>query len=142
MNDPTNNRDTRHTIRLRGPCILVWMRNGTQHAEVRVQIPCEIVPDLLKVTAISETDVFVLRRTFNKPTGLNAGQRVALELSNFEAAQQLVLNRKSDKERSATIDDGAVNLDVTECLSGSNRLEIEFSSLPAFAGDIQLVIEG
>jgi len=147
MNDPTNNRDARHTIRLRGPCKLRWIRGGTQQAEVRVQIPCEIVHDLFKVTANSETDVFVLRRTFNKPTGLDTGQRVTLEFSNFAGAYRLLLNHESDQAIVAAIEGDAQTgdaqtVDVTESLLDANCLEVEFHSLPGFAGDIQLVIEG
>lgn len=142
MNEPANNPEMRHTIRLRGPFVFVWKRNGTQQAAVRVQVPCEISADLIELPAIEADDAFFLRRTFGKPTGLDPTQRVTLELSNFKKAKRLGLNFETQSELSDAVVDGALKLDVTESLLQSNRLEIELDSLPAFAGDVRLVIEG
>lgn len=142
MNDPTNNREKRHTIRLRGPFTLTRKRNGTQQAAVRVQVPCKISPDLVELPAIDADDVLSLRRSFRKPTGLEPQQRVTLELSNFEKAKRLLLNFETESEVSAVFEGGGLTVDVTEKLLDANRLEIELASLPAYAGEIQLVIEG
>jgi len=142
MDHGADNQTPRHTIRLRGPSDLSWSRNGTQQAVVRVQIPCKIEPNLFKGEEIHLEDRFSLRRNFRKPTRLDPSQSVTLELAGFEAAQRLVINRGSPDELSVQFDGSAASVSVGGRLQDANRLEIEFRSLPAIAGEIQLVIEG
>ena len=68
------------------------MHNGTQQADVRVQIPCKIEPDIFELTQDDAETLFLLRRSFGKPTGLAESQCVTLELSGFEGADRAVLN--------------------------------------------------
>ena len=128
-------------IRLRGPCMLLRTENGTQPHTVRVQIPCKIEPALFEMPAESGNATYLLKRTFNKPTRLDPSQKVTLELSHFDSAQRLVLNRGSEQELEQPFEGGEMQVDVTECLLESNALEIEFDAA-GFAGDVLLVIEG
>jgi len=128
-----------HTIRLRGPCNFLWMRNGTQQAAVRVHIPCEIGPELFELSEISADDTFVLQRNFGKPTGLEQSQSVTLELRGFEGASRVVVNAGSE-EASFACEGREVSFEVTQSLKMQNRFEVEFDSLPAVAGEVQLVI--
>ena len=130
-----------HTIRLRGPSKLLWLRNGTQQAELRVHIPCEIAPDLFELDEISSDDTFVLRRNFGMPTGLDESQCVTLSVSEFEKVSRVVLNRDTDSEVALDIRAGSISLEVTQSLRTQNRVEFEFQTLPAVAGQVQLVIE-
>lgn len=130
-----------HTIRLRGPSKLLWLRNGTQQAEVRVQIPCEIATDLFELSEVSAEDTFVLRRNFGLPTGLDASQKVTLTASEFEGATRVVLNCGADEEVSHKVQEGSVLFEVTGSLRSQNRVEFEYQNLPAAAGLIQLIIE-
>lgn len=91
--------------------------------------------------AESEKATYLLKRTFNKPTRLDPSQKVTLELSNFDSAQRLVLNRGSEQEIEHPFEGSEMQVDVTECLLESNALEIEFGAA-GFAGDVRLVIEG
>ncbi|QEG20328.1 hypothetical protein [Mariniblastus fucicola] len=141
MNNGSDKTKSQHTIRLRGPCHLLWMQNGTQQATVRVQVPCEISPDLFELSAVSAEDSFVLRRSFAKPTRLERSQSVTLELNNFEGAQRVLLNRGKDSELAQGFESGYVSLEVGHALIAQNRLEVEFPSLPSVAGEIQLVIQ-
>lgn len=140
MNQGSNNAPLQHTIRLRGPCKLSWLRNGTQQAEVRVQIPCKIDPDLFELPSVSAEDTFVLRRNFGKPSGLEKSQCVTLELTLFECASRIVVNRESELEVAHDFESD-VSFDLTQSLRMQNRFEVEFDSLPAVAGEVQLVIE-
>ena len=140
MNQGSNNAPSQHTIRLRGPCKLSWLRNGTQQAEVRVHIPCKIDPDLFELPSISAEDTFVLRRNFGKPSGLDKSQSVTLELTGFDGASRVVVNRESEQEDARDFE-AEVSFDLTQSLRMQNRFEVEFDSLPAVAGEVQLVIE-
>ena len=117
------------------------MHNGTQQAEVRVQIPCKIVPELFELSEISSNDTFVLKRNFGLPTRLDESQTVTLELAEFEGAVQVVINSGSQEEVSFAYEGEKVSFDVTQALQMKNRFEVEFDSLPGFAGEVQLVIE-
>jgi hypothetical protein len=141
MDSGDNNAASQHTIRLRGPCTLAWLRNGTQQEEVRVQIPCQLDSDLFQMPAITDRDRFVLRRNFGKPSGLEPSQRVTLELSGFKNAQRVILNHKKNQEVAQDFLENSVLISVAEVLQSNNRLEVEFDTLPAFAGDVRLVIE-
>ena len=140
MNQGHDNAPSQHTIRLRGPCKLLWMRNGTQQAEVRVRIPCEIGPNLFELSEISANDTFVLRRNFGKPAGLEDSQSVTLELTGFQGASRVVVNRETETEVASEIANEVVSLDLTSSLRMQNRFEVEFDSLPAVVGEVQLVI--
>jgi hypothetical protein len=141
-NSPEKKPEKRHTIRLRGPFVFAWKRNGTQQGSSRVQVPCKISPDLVELPAIKPDDTLFLRRTFGKPTGLAPTQRVTLEFSNFEKAKRLLLNFETESAMSIEFQNGSLTVEISERLLDSNRLEIEFDSLPAYAGDVRLVIEG
>jgi len=130
-----------HTIRLRGPCRLIWLRNGTQQADVRVHIPCELSPDLFELSEVSTDDSFVLVRNFGTPTGLDESQYVTLEFSGFEGACRVMFNGGSEEEVACVYEGQEVSVDVTDSLRQQNRFEVEFDSLPALAGEVQLVIE-
>ena len=132
-----------HQIRLRGPCRLLWLRNGTQQAEVRVQIPGEIQPDLFETPSGDDGGTFFLRRRFGKPSRLDESQNVTLELSGFQNAASVAVNRGSDNEivHAFENEEQSVSFSLTECLLQNNTLEVEFRSLPAFAGDIRIVIQ-
>lgn len=140
MNHPADDRPTGHVIRLRGPCNLVWTRNGTQQAAVRVQIPCKIEPNLFEARKIEPGDTYWLQRTFRKPTGLEETQTVTLELSNFEGAVQLRVNHECQRPLEMLVESIPMSVDITQLLEDLNKLEVEFESLPAFAGDVRLVI--
>lgn len=142
MDHAADNRTPKHIIRLRGPCELLWTRNGTQQAVVRVQIPCKIEPKLFEGDEIHLGDGFSLRRNFGKPTGLEPSQSVTLELAGFEFAERIVINRDSSNEVNVAIDGSTASAILSGRLQDSNQLEIEFRSLPAVVGEIQLVIEG
>jgi len=130
-----------HTIRLRGPSDLLWLRNGTQQARVRVHIPCEISPDLFELSEVSADDTFVLQRNFRQPTGLDQSQSVTLMLSEFEGARQVTINSNSDEEVACVFDGEEVSIDVTQSLKMQNRFEVEFHFLPAHAGEALLKIQ-
>lgn len=137
----SNSDASPHTIRLRGPCKFLWMRNGTQQAAVRVHIPCEIEPGLFEDAELSAGDTFVLQRNFGNPTGLEQSQSVTLELNGFKGAKRVVINAGSAEELAIPCEVEAVLFDVTQSLGKQNRFEVEFDSLPAFAGEVQLVIQ-
>ena len=141
-NDAENTKST-HTIRLRGPARLLWMHNGTQQADVRVQIPCKIEPDIFELTQDDAETLFLLRRSFGKPTGLAESQCVTLELSGFEGADRAVLNRDSEisMECEFARESGSASFSVTTALMQNNTLEVEFGSLPAVAGEVRLQIQ-
>lgn len=130
-----------HTIRLRGPCKMTWLRNGTQQAEVRVHIPCEITADLFELSTISAEDTFTLQRNFGLPTGLDDSQSVTMNVSGFEGATRAVLNRGTDMEVEQELAEGSYSFEVTKSLRANNRVIFEYRTLPAVAGQIQLVIE-
>lgn len=119
------------------------MHNDTQQAEVRVQIPCKIEPELFESPPNITPDEFRLRRSFRMPTGLNESQSVTLELAKFEGAIRVVLNRNSDVavERDILEGEDFVSISAGPSLLQLNMLEVEFRSLPAVAGEVQLVIE-
>jgi hypothetical protein len=119
------------------------MHSGTQQAEVRVQIPCEIEPELFESPLGVAPDEFRLRRSFRMPTGLDESQSVTLELAKFEGAVRVVLNRESDVavERDILESEDSVSIEVGPSLLQLNMLEVEFRLLPAVAGEVQLVIE-
>ena len=75
------------------------------------------------------------------PTGLDESQCVTLSVSEFEKALQLVLNRGTDGEVALDIRAGSISFEVTKSLRMQNRVEFEFQTLPAVAGQVQLVIE-
>ncbi len=140
-NDAENIRST-HTIRLRGPCWLLWMQNGTQQVKARVQIPGKIEPGIFESQPKIAADVFLLRRSFHRPTGLVESQNVILELSGFEGATRVAVNRDSDEVAIHDFAEGgdSLSFSVTASLLQNNTLEVEFGSLPAVAGEVQLVI--
>lgn len=141
MENGSENERSSHSIRLRGPCQLIWMRSGTQQAEVRVHIPCEISSELFDLSEITASDTFVLRRSFGMPTGLGAKQIVTLELSEFFGAKRVALNPEKFPEATSDIDEAFASFDVTRSLLQKNRFEVEYGSLPANAGDAKLIIK-
>ena len=137
----SDNTASRHTIRLRGPCKLLWMRNGTQQAAIRVHIPCKIGLDSFEIAEFSSADTFVLQRNFGKPTGLEQSQSVTLELARFEGASRVAINRGNDEEFEFAYEGDEVSFDITSLLQKQNRFEVQFDSLPASAGEVQLSIQ-
>lgn len=142
MNDPLTNRPQPHVIRLRGPSQLSWSRNGTQQAIVRVQIPCQIGPDLFDSAKTQCEDQYILTRSFQKPTGLEPSQSVTLELEGFEGLQQLVINRGSSAElASDSVAGSEVSIAIEDHLRQVNRIEFVFPPASSVAGELRLVIE-
>ena len=143
MNNDAENTESTHTIRLRGPSRLLWMHNGTQQADVRVQIPCKIEPDIFEMPQDDAENLFLLCRSFGKPTGLAESQCVTLELSKFQGAVGVVLNRNSEVaiESEFADESGSLAIYVAASLLQHNTLEVEFGSLPAVAGEVRLKIQ-
>ena len=142
MNETSKNRPEPHVIRLRGPCELAWCRNGTQQDSVRVQIPCEIGPELFDDRETLPADQYILRRSFRMPTGLEPSQNVTLELDSFKGLQRLVVNRGTNAEIEIAATDGqSAIVDLSNRLLQANRLEFAFPAAPSKAGDVRLVIE-
>ncbi len=140
MNHPSDNQPTGHAIRLRGPGNLALTRNGTQQEAVRVRIPGKFELNLFEARKIQPEDTFVLLRTFGKPTGLDETQTVTLELSGFDGAVRLMVNRDSEESLAVDFEHDSLSVDITNLLNDSNRFEVQFDSLPAVAGDVKLWI--
>ena len=142
MNETFKNQPEPHIIRLRGPCELAWTRNGTQHAAVRVQIPCEIGPELFDEGETLAADEYILRRSFRMPTGLEPSQRVTLELNDFEGLQRLDINRGTDVDLEiVATGKERLTVDLSDRLLPANRLEFTFPAATSKAGNVRLVIE-
>ena len=142
VNDTLNNSPEPHVIRLRGPSQFSWLRNGTQLAVVRVQIPCQIGPELFDSGETEREDQYILTRSFQKPTGLEPSQSVTLELEGFEGLRQLRINRGSSTElASDCVSDGAASLVITNHLQAVNRIELTFRPAPSVAGELRLKIQ-
>lgn len=142
MDDTLKNSSEPHVIRLRGPSQFSWSRNGTQLAVVRVQIPCEIGPELFDSRETQREDQYILTRSFQKPTGLEPGQSVTLELEGFEGLQQLFINRGSSAERASdSVTGAAASIVITDHLLAVNRLEFVFRAAVSVAGELRLVIQ-
>ena len=142
MNETSKNRPSPHIIRLRGPCELAWCRNGTQRDSVRVQIPCEIGPELFDDGETLPADEYILRRSFRMPTGLEPSQNVTLEFDSFKELQRLVVNRGTDVELEIAVTDGqSAIVDLSDRLLNVNHLEFTFRAAASTTGNVRLVIE-
>ncbi len=102
-----------HLIRLRGP----WkFHDGTSEGDIR--LPC----DWSRLARHAQQTVR-LCRSFHRPTGIGAGQRVFLRLTEMGACLSAVTFNDQPLPLAFAAND-EVRLDVTSRLAARNRLEL------------------
>lgn len=142
MNPESGNTQSSHVIRLRGPCNLTMAVGDTQIQPIRVRIPGKISEEIFPTEVLYDQGSVFLHRKFNKPTGLVMSQIATLNFCGFTNVQRASLNPEADQVVAVDVDSGAetFSIDVTDKLLPHNKIEIEFKSLPSFAGEIELVL--
>ncbi|QEG42894.1 hypothetical protein [Roseimaritima ulvae] len=126
----------RHAIRLRGPW---WCSPGPRFDEgraIRVQWAADVEAE--------NVDAFVMRRAFNRPTGLEAGDRVYLVAESVEHLRAIELNGQAVWTCEATESVTAVEVDIVETLQPVNQLDLTFAlprpAPPRVTGEVRLEI--
>ncbi|WP_153557700.1 hypothetical protein [Roseimaritima sediminicola] len=113
----------RHRIRLRGP----WWRSigrsfDPRHA-TRVDWAAALATPPTRVSTQQRVDAFVLRRTFNSPTGLEDGDRLFLVLRQVDYVRSITLNGQGiwtgDETASPHLE-----IEVSQYLQDHNELEL------------------
>ena len=105
-----------HTIRLRRP----WLRTiDDLNQPDRVD-----VPDVGRVP-LREGSILIYRRTFNRPTGLEIGDKVWLSIESYSAGSIRVLLNEQSVFQADTAQ--PVRVDLASRLEPSNQLEIQLA---------------
>ena len=120
-----------HTIRLRGPWQVEPIERFEFQADGSYRAVRENLPAAQRATMPADWSALFgadflgrvrYRRVFQKPTGLDAGERVWLVVEPARSQTVVELNRKRLGE---VVRDGTpLRFDVTELLDDHNRLEI------------------
>jgi hypothetical protein len=115
-----------HTIRLRGPWSVEPVERYVLDAGGRYERSTAGLPAAVKMTmpadwgaVLGATFLGLVRyqRLFQKPTGLDSGERVWLVVEAPRSRGTVELNRKR-------LGEAGGRFDITECLEDHNRLEI------------------
>ena len=118
----------RHWIRLRGPWRVSWIAaDGTARSAQRVTLPSD-----WKSFAAEHCGTGRFERTFQKPTQLDADERVCITLTNVGADVQCQINGVPVPRLPTPLGDATCwpadeccSFDVTEHLQSTNRLTLE-----------------
>ena len=130
------NSSDRHAIRLRGPW---WQSPGSRFDDqraMRVQWAAD--------GDAPESDAFVMRRSFNRPTGLEAADRVHLVAAGVEHLCALELNGQPAWSHDSAASSALIDVDITSSLQAVNQLDLTFAlpcpALPRVSGEVRLEI--
>ncbi len=109
----------RHAIRLRGPW---WRSPGTRFDDqraMRVQWAADV--------DAPESDAFVMRRTFNRPTGLDATNRVHLLAAGLDHLGAIELNGQRVWSLDPAVTSAVIDVEISSVLQAVNQLELMFT---------------
>jgi hypothetical protein len=119
-----------HTIRLRGPWQVEAVARFVLQADGTYAISYDGLPAAARATMPADWSALLgadflgrvrYRRTFQKPTGLESGERVWLVIEEPRSFGRTELNRKRLGDARCG---RALRVDITEMLEDHNRLEI------------------
>lgn len=130
------NESDRHAIRLRGPW---WQSPGSRFDDQQAR-RVQWAGDL----DAAEIDAFVMRRSFNRPTGLEPADRVHLVAAGVDHLCAIELNGQPVWSPDPAVSSAVIDVDISSALQAVNQLDLMFTlprpALPHVSGEVRLEI--